>query len=61
MLAVDDGLFTGNLNFSDFCFLLATIVFAIALIVRALAKPMPVDAVMMAAGATALALGWLVI
>lgn len=61
MFAVDDGFFSGNFNFADFCFLLATIFFAIAFIVRALARPMPIDTVMVAAGLTAIALGWLVI
>ena len=62
MLAVDDGLFSGNFNFADFCFLIATIVFAIALVMRALVKPKPNwDSVLIAAGFTAVALGWLVI
>lgn len=61
MFAVDDGFFSGNFNFADFCYLLAVILFAIALIVRALARPMPVDTVMIAGGLTALALGFLVI
>lgn len=61
MLAVDDGFFTGNFNVADLCFLIATIVFAIAFLIRALAKPASLDATLVAAGFTAVALGWLVL
>lgn len=61
MLAVDDGLFSGNYDFADFCFLVATIVFAVVFVLRALSEVRSTDSLLMAAGFTAVALGWLVL
>lgn len=61
LLAVDDGFFSGNFNAADFFFLVAAIVFAIAFIIRLLARPIPIDYVMVAAGLTCVAVGWLII
>jgi len=61
LLAVDDGIFTGKFTLADVFFLIAVIVFAIAFVIRLLARPVPIDSVMIAAGLTAVALGWLVL
>ena len=54
--AVDDGI-SSNLNAADLFFLIATIVFAIALVIRLTIRPIPIDGVVIAAGFTAMALG----
>ena len=59
MLAVDDGLWSGNFDAADICFLIATILFAIAFVVRVIMKPIPIDFTLVAAGLTAVALAWL--
>jgi hypothetical protein len=61
LLGVDDGIFQGKLNLADVFFLIATIVFAIAFVLRLMVKPVPVDGLMIAAGFVALALGLLVL
>jgi hypothetical protein len=61
LLAVDGGVFSGNFNLADIFFLIAVIVFAIAFVIRLSIKPVPVDHLMVAAGLTCVALGWLVI
>ncbi len=61
MLSVDDGFFSGNFNVADLCFLIATILFAIAFLIRALARPVPLAETLIAGGLTAVALAWLVI
>jgi hypothetical protein len=61
MIAVDDGIFTGKFNLADIFFLIAVIVFAIAFVIRLVAKPVPVDSLMIAAGLTATALALLVL
>lgn len=61
LLAADDGIFTGKANLADIFFLIAVIVFAIAFVIRVMLKPVPVDALMVAAGLTAVALGLLVL
>jgi hypothetical protein len=61
VLAVDDGIVNGNLDLADIFFLIAVIVFAIAFVLRLMVKPVPVDGLMIAAGLTAVALGWLVL
>ena len=53
---VKDGI-TSNLDAADFVFLIAIIVFAIALVVRLTVRPIPIDGVLIAAGLTATALG----
>lgn len=58
--AVEDGI-TSNLNAADLFFLIATIVFAIALVIRLFARPIPIDGVVIAAGLTATALGLLLL
>lgn len=57
----DDGIFSGKFDLADIFFLIAVIVFAIAFVVRLLIRPIPIDAVMIAAGLTFVALGWLVL
>jgi hypothetical protein len=57
---VEDGI-TSNLNAADLFFLIATIVFAIALVIRLFARPIPIDGVVIAAGLTATALGLLLL
>jgi hypothetical protein len=61
LIAVDDGIFSGNFNLADICFLVAFIVFVIAFVVKVIAKPLVLDAVLIAAGLACLALGWLVL
>lgn len=61
LLAVDDGLFNANFTFADICFLIAVIVFALSLVVRLMTRPVLIDAALVSAGLTALALGWLVL
>lgn len=61
LLAVDDGLFSANFTFADICFLIAVIVFALSLVVRLMTRPVLIDAALISAGLTALALGWLVL
>jgi enoyl reductase-like protein len=58
--AVEDGI-ASNLNAADLFFLIATIVFAIAFVIRLMAKPIPIDGVVIAAGLTATALGLLLL
>jgi hypothetical protein len=61
LLAVDDGFFSGNFNLADILFLIATIVFAIAFIIRVLLRPVPLPETLIAAGLACVALGWLVV
>jgi len=61
LLAIDDGIWQGNLDFADILFLVAAVVFAIAFVLRVLVRPIPLDSVMIAAGLTCLAIGWLVL
>lgn len=61
MLAVDDGIFSGSLNLADILFLVGAIVFIIAFIIRLMIKPIPLDSVLIAAGLSCVALGWLVL
>ena len=61
LLAADDGIFSGKFDLADICFLVALIVFTIAFVIRLLIRPIPIDAVMIAAGLTFVALGWLVL
>jgi hypothetical protein len=52
----DDGI-TSNLGAADLFFLIATIVFAIAFVIRLTIRPIPIDGLVIAAGLTATALG----
>lgn len=61
LLALDDGLFSTNYTFADICFLVAFIVFALALVVRLMVRPVAIDAALVSAGLMAVALGWLVL
>jgi hypothetical protein len=61
LLAVDDGLFSANYTFADICFLIGVIVFGLSLVVRLMTRPVLIDAALVSAGLTALALGWLVL
>lgn len=54
--AADNGI-SSNLNAADLFFLIGVIIFAIALVVRLFARPIPIDGVLIAAGLTATALG----
>lgn len=60
-LAADDGIWAGKLDAADVFFLVAVIVFAIAFVIRLMARPVPLDGVMIAAGLTCVALGWLLL
>jgi hypothetical protein len=51
----------GERTFADVLFLVAFILAVIAMIVRVIAKPIPIDMVLMAAAVAALSLGWLVL
>jgi len=51
----------GKTGAADLFFLIAVIVFAIALIIRLMAKPIPIDGVLIAAGLTSVALAWLLL
>jgi len=46
-------------DFGEVMFLVAFLLFAIAFVVRLLAKPISIDFVLVAAGLAVLALGWL--
>jgi hypothetical protein len=59
--AAEDGVISGNVDLADIFFLIAVIVFAIAFVLRVMIRPVPLDAVMIAAGLTCLALGALVL
>ena len=61
MLGVDDGIWAGKFNLADIFFLIAVIVFGIALVIRVQVKPVPIDMVLIAAGLMLCALGWLVL
>jgi len=61
LLAADDGIWAGKLNLADIFFLIAAILFGIALVIRLMLKPVPIDTVMIAAGLMLVALGWLVL
>jgi hypothetical protein len=61
LLAADDGIWTGKLTLADVFFLIATIVFIIAFVVRLMVRPVPVDMLLVAAGLACVALGWLVL
>lgn len=51
----------GETGFADIMFLVAFILAVIAVIVRLMVRPVPVDGVLMAAAVAALSLGWLVL
>lgn len=61
MIAVDDGIWSGNFNFADVMFLVAFIVFVIAAVIRLLAKPIAIDFVLVAVGLACVSLAWLLI
>lgn len=61
LLAADDGIWAGKLNLADVFFLIAAIVFGIALVVRLMIRPVPLDSTLVAAGLMLVALGWLVL
>ena len=54
--AVEDGI-SSNLDAADLFFLIATIIFAIAFVIRLPVRPVPIDGLAVAAGLTATALG----
>jgi hypothetical protein len=60
LLALDDGLFSQNATFADICFLIAAIVFIIALIVQ-LRLRVSLEFALVTTGFIALAIGWLVL
>jgi len=59
MIAVDDGIFSGNANLADIGFLVALILFIIAFVIRIQARA--IDAAIIAAGLACIAFGWLVL
>ena len=59
MIAVDDGIFQGNLNLADIAFLVAVILFVIGAIIAFQVKTL--YATLISAGLAAVALGWLVL
>lgn len=61
VLAADDGIWSGKANLADVFFLIAAIVFGIALVIRLMIRPVPIDSVLIAAGLMLVALGWLVL
>jgi len=60
-ILADDGVVSGKVTAADILFLIATIVFAIAFVVRIMVRPVPIDSVMIAAGLFCVALGWFVL
>lgn len=61
MLAVDDGIFSGNANFADVMFLVAFILFIIGAIVAWAIQPRALWATVVSVGLAAVALAWLVL
>ena len=59
LLAVDDGIWSGNLNFADVLFLIAAIVFAIAAVIAFQVKTL--YAALTSVGLCAIAVAWLVL
>lgn len=59
LLAVDDGIFQGNLNLADIFFLIAAILFGIAAVFAYQVKTF--YATLISAGLCLVALGWLVL
>lgn len=59
MLAVDDGLFSGNFNLADILFLIAVIIFAVATFL-AYTKA-AVESALIPLGLTVVSLAWLVL
>jgi hypothetical protein len=59
LLAVDDGIFQGNFNLADICFLTAVILFVIGAIIAFQVKTL--YATLISAGLAAVALGLLVL
>jgi hypothetical protein len=60
LLAMDAGLFDQNYTAADICFLIATILFVIALIVQIRLR-VSIEGMLITGGFTALAIGWLVL
>jgi hypothetical protein len=60
-LLADDGVVHGKATGADILFLIATIVFGIAFVVRLMLKPVPIDMLMIAAGLFCVALGWFIL
>ena len=52
---------SGNYDLADILFLVAAILAIVALIVRAMVRPVPVDGVLMAGAVAAISLGFLVL
>ena len=61
MIAADDGIWAGNLNLADILFLIAFIVFCIALVFRVMLRPLPIAEVLITAGLACVALAWMVL
>lgn len=59
LLAVDDGIFSGNITLADIFFLIAAILFVIGGFIAFQVKTM--YATLIAAGLACIALGWLVL
>lgn len=59
ILAIDDGLVNGNLNFADLCFLVAFIIFVILFVISVMGKSL--SAALTAAGFAFISLGLLVL
>jgi hypothetical protein len=59
MLAVDDGIFNGNLNLADIAFLVAVILFLVGAFLAYGAKAL--WATLVSVGLAAVAFGWLVL
>jgi hypothetical protein len=61
MIAVDDGITNGNLNWADVLFLIAAILFFVEALLRASAKPEPTRGVLVPLGLTLIAIAWLLL
>jgi hypothetical protein len=61
ILADSQGIVHGDNTAADLFFLIATIVFAIAFVIRLTIRPIPIDGLVVAAGLTAVALGLLLL
>jgi hypothetical protein len=61
LLAADDGVINGNLNFADIMFLAAVIIFIIGAVLAAMIKPVALWTVLLFAGLACVSLGWLVL
>ena len=61
MIAVDDGISSGNLNLADVLFLIAAIIFGIAALLPLRVRPIALESVLIPAGLCLVSIAWLVL